>query len=135
MKTKNIVLLFVLLITIIFITTTCKKDDTTTGCPDKTMLVNKWWYNVVPAAGGISYPSFYYDNNGRLKSKDQDGTDEGYVGTWTIINACDTLNMIDSSTTPKNFTQKIIGVTAHTLKVNNTWTGFGTFPEEYRDTP
>jgi hypothetical protein len=134
MKTKNIVLLLTLLVAFIIVATSCKKDDDA-GCIDKTLLINKWWYNVTPASGTTTYPSYYYNTNGRLKSKDQDGTGELYIGTWTMTDACKMLDMVDSTNLFQNYTEEVLEVTAHTLKVKDTWAGLGSFTEEYRDTP
>jgi len=134
MKSKNVVLLLTFIVAFIIVATSCKKDDDA-GCIDKNLLVNKWWYNVTPPSGSISSPSYFYNVNGRLKSKDQDGTDEAYIGTWNMTDACKMLDMVDSTNLFQNYTEEIIEVTAHTLKVKDTWTGFGSFIEEYRDTP
>lgn len=137
MKLKSQILAVIgfLFLTVLLLNGCIKDDD---GCPDLSLLTNKWWYNVTPpdSAHGISYPSYYYESTGKMKRKKQNGTEEKYAGTWIkIADTCDKLSVYDTTMHPPAYTEKIVELTAHKLKMEKTWTGFGTFSYEYRDTP
>ena len=131
---KNYQFLLSLFLFVFIILSGCVKENSG-GCPDVSLLTNKWWYNTTPADSGVSFPSYFYESTGKLRTKDQDGTNEATPGTWKQSETCSTFNVYDSTMIPTTYKEEIIELSSHKLKVVKTWVGFGSFTWEYRDTP
>lgn len=99
----NTLRILIISIAFVFWLSSCvKEEETPTPIPtppvvsnicnnlDVNKLTNKWWKNVKAPTQSVSYPSYYYNSNGKEHTQHQvDLTIQWNVGNWTL--SCDTL--------------------------------------------
>lgn len=97
---KNLSKLFITIIVLVMSFSCTKEDNPVPVTPpiissvcndmDVSKLTNKWWKNVKPSTQSVSYPSYYFNSNGKEhKQNPIDLTVSWNIGNWTL--SCDTL--------------------------------------------